>query len=69
VTHSDWSDLMAIRAEAERASAVLPVFRNRAGGAVREPSARTVRFAEALAVSPSWTGISEARRRRYADAA
>ena len=69
MTHSDWSELMAMRAEAERASTVLPVLRNRAGGAVREPSARTVRFAEALAVSPSWTGISEARRRRYADAA
>jgi hypothetical protein len=66
VTQSDWSQLMALRADAEQAPAVLPVLRSRSGDTVREPSPRAVRFAEALAVSPSWTGISEARRRRYA---
>ncbi len=66
MSHSDWSQLMAVRAEVERAPVLLPALRGRAGQSAREPSPRTVRFAEALAVSPSWTGISEARRRRYA---
>ncbi len=66
MTHSDWSQLMAVRADAERAPVLLPALRSRAGGSAREPSPRAVRFAEALAVSPSWAGISEARRRRYA---
>jgi hypothetical protein len=57
---------MAVRADVERAPVLLPALRSRAGEAAREPSQRTVRFAEALAVSPSWAGISEARRRRYA---
>jgi hypothetical protein len=57
---------MAVRAEAERAPTVLPELRRRPGDAPREPSVRAVRFAEALAVSTSWTGISEARRRRAA---
>ena len=64
MSHSDWGELMAVRMEAERAPAVLPVLRRRPGDAPRAPSARAVRFAEALAVSTSWAGISEARRRR-----
>ena len=66
MTHSDWSQLMAVRADVERPPVLLPALRSRAGQSVRAPSPRAVRFAEALAVSPSWTGISEARRRRYA---
>jgi hypothetical protein len=62
VSQSDWGELMAAREEFERPAVALPVFRSRSG-AVREPSAKTVGFAEALAVSASWNRISQARRR------
>lgn len=62
VSHSDWGHLMAVREDAEAPPTVIPVFRSRAG-TVREPDAKTVSFAQALAMDASWNRISEARRR------
>jgi len=42
MSQSDWGELMAVRVEAERAPAVLPVLRHRPGDAPRVPSARAV---------------------------
>jgi hypothetical protein len=54
---------MNARDELEQPATVLPIMRNRAEGRSRELDPRTIRFAEALAVSPSWARIDAARRR------
>lgn len=61
-----WAQLVSARQEFDRDSVVLPLLRSRIDGKVREPSPRSVHFAEALAVSASWARIDEARQRRYA---
>ncbi len=53
---------MSVREEFDQPATVLPMVRHR-GSQSRELDPRTVRFAEALAVSPSWARIDEARRR------
>jgi hypothetical protein len=63
VSTSDWSSLMNAREELERSATVLPIMRNRGEGRSQELDPRTVRFAEALAVSPDWARIDAARRR------
>jgi hypothetical protein len=63
VSASDWSSLMHAREEFDRPATVLPIMRNRGGERSRPLDPRTIRFAEALAVSPSWSRIDAARRR------
>jgi len=63
---SKWQELLDVREEFERDAVVLPTLRSRIDGKPRQPSARCVHLAEALAVSPSWSRISAARERRLA---
>jgi len=59
-----WDSLMALQEGLERD---LPPRRGEAadrGGRPRHPSAKAARFAEALSISTTWSGISEARHRR-----
>jgi hypothetical protein len=54
---------MNAREEFDRPATVLPIMRGRTGERSRELDPRTIRFAEALAVSASWSRIDAARRR------
>ncbi len=54
---------MNVREELEQSATVLPIMRNRSPGRRQDLDPRTIRFAEALAVSPSWSRIDAARRR------
>jgi hypothetical protein len=62
---SRWQQVMALQQELERSAITLPRLVDR-DARPREASARTVRFAEALAFDVRWSGISEARARRTA---
>jgi len=63
VSTSDWSSLMSAREELERPVTVLPTMLRRDAERSRELDPRTIRFAEALAIAPSWARIDAARRR------
>jgi hypothetical protein len=63
---SRWEGLVSLREEFDREEVSIPELRSRIDGSPRDPSAKTVRFAEALSFSASWSGISEARNRRLA---
>ncbi len=60
-----WAEIVAIHEQFDRSLVALPQHLvNRADGRTREASPRTVEFAEALAFSDAWSGISDARARR-----
>jgi hypothetical protein len=60
-----WAQIVAIHEEFDRSLVALPRHLvSRADGKAREASPRTVRFAEALAFTDAWAGITDARRRR-----
>lgn len=60
-----WQQIVAVQDEFDRSLVALPRHLiNRADGKAREASPRTVRFAEALAFTDAWSGISDARARR-----
>lgn len=60
-----WAQIVAIHEEFDRSLVALPQHLvSRADGRARQASRRTVRFAEALAFTDAWNGISDARRRR-----
>jgi hypothetical protein len=61
-----WQELVALRAEVESPDVVFPTLRSRVDGRPREPSPRTMQLAQALAISDSWSRISDARSRRLA---
>ena len=63
---SRWKGLVALRDDFDRESVAIPVLRNRIDGKPRDPAAKTVRLAEALAVDASWSRITDARNRRLA---
>jgi hypothetical protein len=63
---SRWDGLVAIRDEFDRESVAIPELRSRIDGKPRDPAAKTVRLAEALAFSASWSRITDARNRRLA---
>ena len=63
---SRWDGLVSLREEFDRSEVSIPELRSRIDGRPRDPSAKTVQFAEALSFSASWTRISEARNRRLA---
>ena len=63
---SRWDGLVALREEFDRQAVTIPKFRSRIDGKPRNPAAKTVRLAEALAVDASWTRITDARNRRLA---
>ncbi len=65
-----WEQLVHLHEEIEdsersrRSEAVLPMRISGIDGSPVKASPRAVQFAEALAFSAGWSGISEARRRR-----
>jgi hypothetical protein len=61
-----WEGLVSLRDDFERESVALPTLRNRIDGKPRDPAAKTVRLAEALAFEASWSRITHARSRRLA---
>jgi hypothetical protein len=61
-----WEGLVSVREEFDRSEVSIPELRSRIDGRPRDPDAKTVQFAEALAFSASWSRISEARNRRLA---
>ena len=61
-----WEGLVSVREEFDRSEVSIPELRSRIDGRPRDPDAKTVRFAEALSFSASWSRISEARNRRLA---
>jgi hypothetical protein len=63
---SQWDGLIAVREEFERESVAIPQLRSRIDGKPRDPAAKTVRLAEALAFDASWSRIDDARSRRLA---
>jgi hypothetical protein len=63
---SQWDGLVAVREEFERETVAIPQLRSRIDGKPRDPAAKTVRLAEALAFSASWSRIDDARNRRLA---
>jgi hypothetical protein len=64
--NSRWAELTAARAELDDEAVVFPALVSRIDGKPLQPSPRARRLAEALAVSASWSRISEARTRRAA---
>ena len=60
---SQWDGLVAVREEFERETVAIPELRSRIDGKPRDPAAKTVRLAEALAFSASWSRITDARNR------
>jgi hypothetical protein len=60
---SRWNGLVALRDDFDRESVALPALRNRIDGKPRDPAAKTVRLAEALAFDASWSRITDARNR------
>lgn len=58
-----WQAMIEIQAELQQSLIALPRL-VRADGSTRDASPRTVRFAEALAFSDAWSGITDARQRR-----
>jgi hypothetical protein len=63
---SQWDGLVALRDEFDRESVAIPELTSRIDGKPRNPAAKTVRLAEALAFSASWSRIDDARNRRLA---
>jgi len=63
---SPWEELVSLREEFDRSEVSIPEVRSRIDGKPRNPTAKAVQFAEALAFSASWSRISEARNRRLA---
>jgi hypothetical protein len=61
-----WQALVELRAEIEAPDVVMPNLRSRVDGRWLEPSARAMKLAHALAISDSWTRISDARGRDLA---
>jgi hypothetical protein len=61
-----WQDLVTLREELDRESVAVPVCISRIDGKARPLSPKASRFAEALAVSDTWSRIAEARSRRMA---
>ncbi len=64
-SNSRWQQLLAVQGELEQSMITLPELVDR-DFKPRKVSARTVRFAQALACDVGWSGISEARARRAA---
>ncbi|HKJ36631.1 MAG TPA: hypothetical protein VKA36_08705 [Solirubrobacterales bacterium] len=62
---SRWRQVIAVQSELEQSMVTLPELVDR-DFKPRKVSARTVRFAQALAFDVGWSGISEARARRAA---
>lgn len=60
---SRWEGLVSLREEFDHSEVSIPELRSRIDGRPRDPDAKTVRFAEALSFSASWSRISEARNR------
>lgn len=58
-----WEQVVAARAEFDQSLVALPRLVSR-DGTTRDASPRAVRFAEALAFSDAWSGITDARQRR-----
>jgi hypothetical protein len=65
-TGSRWDGLVALRDDFDRDHVAIPALRSRIDGKPRDPAAKTVRLAEALAVDASWSRITDARNRRLA---
>jgi hypothetical protein len=65
-TGSSWEGLVALRDEFDREAVAIPQLRSRIDGKPRDPAAKTVRLAEALAFDASWNRITDARNRRLA---
>jgi hypothetical protein len=61
-----WEGLVSLRDDFDRDSVALPTLRSRVDGRPRDPAAKTVRLAEALAFEASWSRITHARNRRLA---
>jgi hypothetical protein len=62
-----WQDLVAIRDDLENGiDIVVPKRLSRIDGKPRGLSPKAARFAQALAVSDTWSRISDARNRRMA---
>jgi hypothetical protein len=61
-----WQELVTLREEIDGGDVVVPILRSRVDGRQRRPSERAMRLAEALAISDSWTRISDARDRGLA---
>jgi len=57
---SRWEQIMEVQ---EDNLVLLPDLVNREDSTPRQPSERTVRFAEALVFEDAWTGITEARNK------
>jgi hypothetical protein len=62
---SRWQQVLAVQGEFEQSMITLPELVDR-DFKPRKVSARTVRFAQALAFDVGWSWISEARARRAA---
>ena len=58
-----WQAMIEVQAELHQSLIALPRLVH-ADGSTRDASPRTVRFAEALAFSDAWSGITDARQRR-----
>jgi hypothetical protein len=66
-SNARWQDLVAIREELDGAGDVVVPHRvSRIDGKPLRLSPKAARFARALAVSDSWSRISDARNRRLA---
>jgi hypothetical protein len=63
---SSWEGLVALREEFDREAVAIPELRSRIDGKPRDPAAKTVRLAEALAFDASWARIDDARNKRLA---
>jgi hypothetical protein len=64
-----WQNVVALQRELDESMVTLPRLVSRRDGSTRDASPRTVRFAEALAFTDRWSGITDARRRRFDDLA
>lgn len=66
-SNARWQDLVAIREDLDHGGdVVVPDRVSRIDGKRRGLSPKAARFAEALAVSDTWSRISDARNRRLA---
>ena len=61
-----WQELVDLRAEIDGDDVVVPILHSRVDGRRREPSAQAMKLAQALAISDSWSRISDARGRGLA---
>jgi hypothetical protein len=61
--NAKWEELLAVRAEFDGEDVLVPMLRSRIDGTPRPPSQEALRLARALAISDSWSRISDARSR------